>query len=63
MVCKAELNGTPLVTFQTNGTGGRFIHQQLLQVELEKGFYELKLEFVKPGMVVQSMDFEKVSAN
>lgn len=63
MVCKAELNGEPLVTFQTNGTGGRFIHQQLLQVELEKGFYLLELEFVKPGMIVQCMDFEKVSAN
>ena len=63
MVCKATLNGDPLVTIQTNGTGGRYVRQQLLQVRLEPGFYQLELEFVKPGMVVQCIDFEKVSAN
>lgn len=61
-VCQASLNGESLVTFQTNGTGGRYVRQQLLQVELETGYYQLSLEFVKPGMVVQCMDFEKVSA-
>lgn len=60
-VCQAELNEEIFVTFQTNGTGGRYLRQQLVQVRLEKGYYRLKLEFVKPGMVVQSMDFEKVS--
>lgn len=61
-VCQASLNGEIFVTFQTNGTGGRYVRQQMLQVELEAGFYQLSLDFVKPGMVVQSMDFEKISA-
>lgn len=61
-VCQASLNGEVFVTFQTNGTGGCYVRQQMLQVELEAGFYQLSLDFVKPGMVVQSMDFEKVSA-
>lgn len=61
MVCNISLNGEELATVQTNGTGGRYIRQQLMQVNLEKGYYELDLEFVKPGMVVQCIDFERVS--
>ena len=61
MVCKIELNGKDLVAIQTNGTEGRYVRQQLLQVRLEAGFYKLELEFLKPGMVVQSIVFERVS--
>lgn len=61
MVCNISLNGEELATIQTNGTGGRYIRQQLIQVKLMKGYYKLDLEFVKPGMVVQSIDFERVS--
>lgn len=61
MVCNISLNGEELATVQTNGTDGRYIRQQLMQVNLEKGYYELDLEFVKPGMVVQCIDFERVS--
>ena len=61
MVCNIRLNGEDLATVQTNGTDGRYIRQQLLQVNLEQGFYELELEFVKPGMVMQCVDFERVS--
>ena len=61
MVCNMYLNGEELATVQTNGTDGRYIRKQLLQVKLESGFYQLNLEFVKPGMVVQSIDFERVS--
>lgn len=63
MVCQVTLNKEPLVTIQTNGTGGRYVRQQLLQVRLEPGFYRLELEFIKPGMIVQCIDFEKVFAN
>ncbi len=56
-VCKATLNGQDLITFQTNGTNGRWIFQKLLRVKLEKGWYHLDLDFVKPGMQVAYMEF------
>ena len=61
MVCNIKLNGEELATVQTNGTDGCYVRQQLLQVKLEPGFYKIELEFVKPGMVVQFIDFEEVS--
>jgi len=56
-VCKALLNGEEMITFQTNGTDGRWIFQKLLRVQLEKGWYHLKLEFPKPGMQIAYMEF------
>jgi beta-glucosidase len=56
-VCKALLNGTELITFQTNGTRGNWIFQKLINVQLEKGWYHLTLEFPKPGMQVANMEF------
>lgn len=60
-VCKAVLNGEDLVTFQTNGTEGKWILQKLLRVELEKGSYQITFEFPKPGMVIDYMEWRKVS--
>lgn len=56
-VCKAVLNGEELTTFQTNGTSGRWIQQKLLRVELEAGYYQMKLLFLKPGMQIDYMEF------
>mgnify|MGYP002423089737 CR=1 FL=1 len=56
-VCKAVLNGDELVTFQTNGTSGKWIRQKLLRVRLEKGCYQMELQFPKPGMVVDYLEF------
>lgn len=58
-VCKAYLNGEEMSTFQTNGTDGRWIYQVLLRIKLEEGDYALKLEFPKPGMVVEYLEFGK----
>ena len=55
-VCKAVLNGEELVTFQTNGTNGRWIQQKLLRVCLEAGSYRMKILFPKPGMVIDFME-------
>lgn len=57
-VCKAKLNGTDMITFQTNGTDGRWIMQKLLRVRLEQGAYSLELEFTKPGMEIEYMEFK-----
>lgn len=57
-VCRADLNGKELSTFQSNGTGGAWICQKLLQVYLEKGWYYLELTFPKLGMQVAYLRFE-----
>lgn len=58
-VCKVLLNGKELSTFQTNGTEGRWISQKLLRVKLEKGAYRIELQFPRPGMVIDFMEFRK----
>lgn len=55
-VCKAVLNGEELATFQTNGTGGRWIQQKLLRVRLEAGYYQMKMLFLKPGMQIDYIE-------
>lgn len=58
-VCKAVLNGKELVTFQTNGTDGKWNLQKLLRVHLTAGCYQIVLQFPKPGMEVDHMEFRK----
>ena len=58
-VCKAVLNGEELVTFQTNGTNGRWNLQKLLRVRLEAGCYQITLQFPKPGMEIDFTAFQK----
>lgn len=57
VVCKAILNGNEMNTFQTNGTSGKWIYQKLLRIHMEKGWYHLNLEFPKPGMQIEYMEF------
>lgn len=57
--CNVTLNGQPLTTIQTNGTDSRRIRRRLGKVELEPGLYELALEFVKPGLVIDWIQFAK----
>lgn len=56
-VCKAYLNEKEMNTFQTNGTEGKWLYQILLRIRLEEGDYELRLEFPKPGMEVEYLEF------
>lgn len=58
--CNIWLNEQLATTIQTNGTDGKWIKQKLVKVELEAGNYELKLEFTKPGMVIDWIQFNKV---
>lgn len=57
-VCKTILNDKELATFQTNGTEGRWMQQKILRVELEKGSYCITLQFPKPGMEIDYMEFK-----
>ncbi|MNP80850.1 hypothetical protein D3C76_1790540 [compost metagenome] len=49
-----------MTTIQTNGTEGQWIRQKLVKVELEAGLYEMKLEFIKPGLQIDWIEFNKV---
>ncbi len=60
-VCKALVNEQELATFQTNGTEGRWIQQKILRVELEEGSYKIELQFPKPGMEIDYMEFKPCS--
>ncbi|WMT42303.1 glycoside hydrolase family 3 C-terminal domain-containing protein [Paenibacillus sp. D2_2] len=55
--CNLVLNGEILTTVQTNGTDGNSITQKLSRFELEEGFYEFKIDFVKPGMEIGWVEF------
>ena len=50
--CNVSLNNELMLTVQTNGTDGKWITQKLIKIELEEGYYEMKLDFIKPGLQV-----------
>ncbi|CAM4474197.1 glycoside hydrolase family 3 C-terminal domain-containing protein [Paenibacillus tarimensis] len=58
--CNVTMNGRQLVTIQTNGTEGKWVNQKLAKVALGAGVYEMKLDFIKPGLQIEWMEFRKV---
>ncbi|WP_141505368.1 glycoside hydrolase family 3 C-terminal domain-containing protein [Paenibacillus luteus] len=58
--CNVTLNDQLMTTIQTNGTEGKWIKQKLVKLELEAGLYELKLDFVKPGLQIEWIEFKQV---
>jgi beta-glucosidase len=58
--CNVTLNGQFLTTIQTNGTDGKWVTQRLVKIELEEGLYELKLDFIKPGLQVEWIEFKQI---
>jgi len=59
-VCNVTMNDQLMTTIQTNGTDGKWIKQKLVKVDLEAGLYEMKLDFVKPGMQIEWIEFKKL---
>ncbi|BBI36513.1 glycoside hydrolase family 3 C-terminal domain-containing protein [Cohnella abietis] len=57
--CNVTLNGQLMTTIQTNGTEGKWIRQKLVKIELEVGLYELQLEFIKPGLQIDWIEFKQ----
>ncbi|WP_020616457.1 glycoside hydrolase family 3 C-terminal domain-containing protein [Paenibacillus daejeonensis] len=57
--CNVYLNDELLTTVQTSGTEGRWLQQRLGKVELEQGHYEMKLDFVKPGLELEWIAFRR----
>lgn len=58
--CNVTLNDQLMTTIQTNGTEGKWIKQKLVKIELEEGLYQLNLDFIKPGMQLDWIEFKKV---
>lgn len=58
--CNVMLNGQLMTTIQTNGTDGQWIKQKLVKVELEAGLYEMNLDFIKPGLQIDWIEFKQV---
>ncbi|MEK4054323.1 glycoside hydrolase family 3 C-terminal domain-containing protein [Paenibacillus sp. FSL F4-0087] len=58
--CNVILNDQLMTTIQTNGTEGKWIRQKLVKVDLEAGLYELKLDFTKPGLHIDWIEFKQV---
>ena len=49
-----------MTTVQTSGTEGKWVKRKLSKVYLQEGIYELKLDFIKPGMVIEWIEFKEV---
>ncbi|ULT57624.1 glycoside hydrolase family 3 C-terminal domain-containing protein [Neobacillus drentensis] len=58
--CNVTLNDQFLTTIQTNGTDGKWVTQRLVKIELEEGLYKLKLDFIKPGLQVEWIEFKQI---
>ncbi|OMD42262.1 glycoside hydrolase family 3 C-terminal domain-containing protein [Paenibacillus odorifer] len=58
--CNVTVNDQLMTTIQTNGTEGQWIKQKLVKVELEAGLYDMKLEFIKPGLQIDWIEFNKI---
>ncbi|PWV89344.1 beta-glucosidase [Paenibacillus cellulosilyticus] len=58
--CNVLLNGQVITTAQTNGTDGKWFKRNLVKVELEAGSYALTLEFIKPGIQFDYIEFQQI---
>lgn len=57
--CNISLNGKFVTTIQTQGTDGRWIRQKLVKIELEQGLYELNIDYIKPVINVDWIEFKQ----
>jgi beta-glucosidase len=58
--CNIILNDKIAAIIQTNGTNDEWVRYKLVKVELEEGSYELKLDFIKPGLQIDWIEFKQV---
>lgn len=57
--CSLHLNGEFSQSLSVNGTDGKTIDVDGLEVRLSPGQYELDIDFVKPGLVIESLSFKR----
>jgi beta-glucosidase len=57
--CSLSLNGIFAMSLSVNGTDGERVTVEGLKVRLEKGFYELTVDFLKRGLELERLMFTK----
>ena len=57
--CSLYINGDFAMTLSVNGTEGKWIDVEGVSVNLEAGYYEFSIAFVKPGLELAFILFEK----
>ncbi|WP_160686379.1 glycoside hydrolase family 3 protein [Clostridium sp. C2-6-12] len=58
--CNIILNDKIVANIQTNGTENEWVRYKLAKIELEEGLYDLKLDFIKPGLEIDLIEFKQV---
>jgi beta-glucosidase len=58
--CNIILNDKIVAIIQTNGTNDEWVRYKLVKIELEEGLYELKIDFIKPGLQIEWIEFKQV---
>ncbi|MEZ9327692.1 glycoside hydrolase family 3 C-terminal domain-containing protein [Vibrio breoganii] len=58
--CSMHLNGLFSMSFPVNGTDGKSVDVDGLTVKLEAGTYEVHINFVKRGLVLETLSFTKL---
>jgi beta-glucosidase len=57
--CSLFINGHFSQSLSVHGTEGELFNVEGLNIKLEKGFYDIDIEFVKPGLELEYLNFEK----
>jgi beta-glucosidase len=57
--CSVFINGEFSQSLSVHGTEGELFNVEGLDIKLEKGFYDLDIEFVKPGLELEFLNFKK----
>lgn len=58
-VCNILFDGRPAVSFDSRGTGGNILTVNVGRVKLQKGYYEIAINNIKPGIDVRNIYFQK----
>ncbi|MDX1303518.1 glycoside hydrolase family 3 protein [Photobacterium sp.] len=57
--CSLSLNDVFSMSLPINGTDGKLVMVEGLQVKLDKGYYKLDIDFVKPGLELVNIIFTR----
>lgn len=62
-VCNILIDGEPAAAFECRSTDGKHIGANATQVQLEKGFYKIELNHIKPGIEIDYIGFSRRISN
>jgi beta-glucosidase len=57
--CSISINHIFSMTLSVHGTEGKMIKVEGLKVQLEKGYYDVHMNFVKPGLELERLEMIK----